>query len=195
VKRQRRDRRVGIALFMIPIVAIGLVVAYQFLSFSANDTGSLLVTAQPGGKFATAGSLRVPVVVAGRSGLTPFNLSLPQGQYAVGFGRISWYNSPANRTVTVAGGKTAYAVGVYIPIVRGVDITSRGFNATSLTAYHGVTPVTWINHNSSYAVLQITGLNNVVLAAGQNYTYIFPSAGQYGYDLLFTQFKGIINVT
>jgi hypothetical protein len=195
VKRQRRDRRVGIALFMIPIVAIGLVVAYQFLTFNLNSTGTIIVTAQAGGKFAASSPLKVPVMVAGRIEMTPLNLTLPQGEYSVGFGRISWYNSPDNRTITVAGGKTAYAVGVYVPIVRGVEIYAGGFNVTSLTAYHGVTPVTWINHNSSYAVLQITGLNNVVLAAGQNYTYIFPSTGQYGYDLLFTQFKGIVNVS
>ena len=194
MKRQRRQTRLGTALFLIPVVAIGLVVAYQLISFNTNNAGKLVVTAQAGGKFAKAGSLSVPVVVAGRSVLTPFNLTLPQGQYTVDFGRISWYSSPDNRTVTVAGGKTAYAVGVYVPIVRGVDIASKGFNVTGLTAFHGVTPVTWINDNGTYAVLQITGLENVVLGAGQNFTYIFPSGGQYGYQILFTQFKGIVTV-
>jgi plastocyanin len=195
VKRQRRDRRVGIALFMIPIVAIGLVVAYQFLTFNLNSTGTIIVTAQTGGKFAASSPLKVPVVVAGRVEMTPLNLTLPQGEYSVGFGRISWYNSPANRTITVAGGKTAYAVGVYVPIVKGVEINAEGFNVTSLTAYHGVTPVTWINHNSTYAVLQITGLDNVIIAAGENFTYVFPGAGQYGYQLFSTQSKGIVNVS
>ena len=185
----------GVALFMIPIVAIGLVVAYQFLTFSLNSTGTIIVTAQAGGKFAAPSPLKVPVVVAGRIEMTPLNLTLPQGEYSVGFGRIPWYNSPDNRTITVAGGKTAYAVGVYVPIVKGVEINAKGFNVTSLTAYHGVTPVTWVNHNATYAVLQITGLDNVIIATGQNFTYVFPSAGQYGYQLFSAQSKGIVNVS
>jgi hypothetical protein len=140
------------------IVVIGLV------SNEASTTGVLVVEALSSGKYSPAVPLQVSATVGTVTHLTPFNITVGAGERTVVFGTLSWYLTPAPRSVVVVGGKTAYAVGIYLPIVRVITFNRDGFNSTAVTALHGVTPV-------------IAPNARVYLQPSQNYTMVFKSAG------------------
>jgi hypothetical protein len=86
---------------------------------------------------------------------------------------------------------TSYAVGVYDPISRVIQVTNSGFNATTVTALHGITPVNWTNPSNVAVTLEGSPAGTQVLLPGQTYSYIFPSAGTFE----FTQLSNNDNVT
>lgn len=106
-------------------------------------------------------------------------LSLTQGTYTVVFSSVKWYSTPLPRTVSVLAGKTAYALGVYDPIVKGVSIEGSRFNATTTSVKHGVTPFVLINKMSSFAVVQGGPTGTIIIQSAKNFTYVFQNAGTY----------------
>jgi hypothetical protein len=92
----------------------------------------------------------------------------------------------------LSGGKTEYAVAVYSPIVRKVSISTTGFNATTITVLHGITPVVWMNTGSTVVVLEISNLGRTSIGPSQNYTTIFPSSGTFSFDIFNTNFTGAV---
>jgi len=178
---KKRSVPFGRLVFFIPLVIVLLLILFAFLSGSTSSTGILLVSAQSSDNAATP--LRVTATVQSTTSTTPFNLSLTQGTYVVNFGGLAWYTAPPAKTILVPAGKTVYSVGVYEPLERFVAISNGAFNQTAVTALHGVTPVVWVNEEGSPLLLNIQGLKPVSLQAGQNYSYVFQSAGKYTYSI------------
>jgi hypothetical protein len=136
--------------------------------------------------------MNVAVTVGSAQGTTPFNLSLSPGQYTVVYGAVSWFRTPPPRSVAVLGGVTAFALGTYTPIIKTVAITASGFNSTSVSALHGVTPVVWLNHGGSVAVLEIQNVGRFEIAPSQNTTMVFTSKGTFSFTVFGTNFEGYV---
>jgi hypothetical protein len=183
LKGRKKRGRFGTFLFALPIIFFAVVIAYQLISETYFNSGSLTVAAQSSGKYYQAVPLNVTASVGKQTGTTPFTISLTQGSYTVNFLPIQWYSTPASRFVSVVAGRNSYALGVYDPIVRGVSIESNQFNVTSISAKHGVTPIVWTNGMSSYAVIQGGPSGNIIIQPSQNYTFVFQSAGTYTFNL------------
>ena len=194
-KQGRRQKSLGKLAFFVPVVVIALVVVVGIIYSATTQTGTLIVVAYSSGRYSPQVALHPKVEVGAQTSTAPFNLTLPDGTYSVTYEPISWYTTPNSRTVTIVGGRTAYAVGVYSPVVRVISIGSNGFNSTSVTALHGVTPVVWVNDNSTFAVVDISSVGRIILEPSQNYTMIFPSAGAYLYEILNTGFSGTVTST
>jgi len=189
--RPPRKDRFGRFLFFIPVVIILAVVAFALWSTLAQTNGLLVVRAQESDTASTP--LHATAAVDGMTLTTPFNLSLSKGSYEVNFQTLAWYTPPPPRTVALQAGGTAYAVGVYTPIVRRIAISGTAFNETSTTALHGVTPVVWINEGPPL-VLDIQGLNPVSLQTGQNYTHIFQAGGTFTFSVYDSSSEGEVLV-
>lgn len=192
VKRRKVSSTVGRILFAIPVVVIVALVILGLASTLSAHNGTLTVEAVSSGRFSPPIQLKVQATVGARTEVTPFNLSLPQGEYSVAFGNESWYIAPANRSVSLLGGKTAYVIGTYEPIVRAISVTASGFNTTELTAEHGVTPVVWINQGDTVEVLEVSGVGRVPLSPSQNYTKVFDTQGTVTFAILNTGYSGTI---
>lgn len=192
-KQSRRSKTFGKLAFFIPVVAIALVVIFGVLNAATTQSGVLIVEAYSSARYSPRVGLTPQVQVGSQTMTAPFNLTLTGGTYQVTFGAVSWYTAPGSRSVTIVGGRTAYAVGVYSPVVRVISIGSHGFNSTSVTAMHDVTPVVWVNNNSTFAVLDVSSVGHVVLEPSQNYTVVFSSAGAFGYDIPNTAFNGTVS--
>ena len=95
----------------------------------------------------------------------------------------------------MSGGKAQYAIGFYSPVIKAIKTTEGGFNATAVTALHGVTPVIWVNMGTSVVTLQISGFNAFTLYPSQNFTYVFPGSGTFHYDIFNTNYNGSVRVT
>jgi hypothetical protein len=184
MKGRKRRGRFGTLLFALPIVLIALVVAYQLISETYFNSGTLSVAAQSSGKYYPQVVLKVTATVGTQAGTTPFTLSVTQGTYTVNFSPMPWYSTPLSRTVSVVAGRTSYAVGVYDPIVKGVSVEANQFNVTSISAKHGVTPLVVINKMSVYAVIQGGPTGTIIIQPSQNYTNVFGSAGTYTFSIL-----------
>ncbi|MDG6924647.1 MAG: hypothetical protein JRM96_01035 [Nitrososphaerota archaeon] len=173
--RQRQRKKLGQLLFFGPIVALIIIVLLGFGSSIAGGSGTLVVRAQ-GVQQSPGDYLHVSATVSGSSRITPFNLTLRQGTYTVSYAPLEWYRTPHPVSVTVIGGKTAYAVGSYVPTPVGVSIGPGGPNVTSATAEHNVTPIVWINRST--ATVQISSpLFSVPIPPGANHTSTFPTPG------------------
>jgi hypothetical protein len=192
LKRTRKSGRFGTLLFLAPTAAIMLIVLIGLVSNEASTTGVLVVEALSSGKYSPAVPLQVSATVGTVTHLTPFNITVGAGEQTVVFGTLSWYLAPAPKSVVVVGGKTAYAVGIYFPIVRVITFNRDGFNSTAVTALHGVTPVVWINDGTVGVTLVITPNTRVYLQPSQNYTMVFKSAGTYGFSIFNTDFGGSV---
>ena len=180
-------------MFFIPILIVLFLIALALLSGATGTTGVLVVHAQSSASSST--QLRVSAKVNGETLTTPFNLTLNQGSYVVDFNPLTWYTAPIPETILLSAGKTAYAVGVYTPVERTIAISSNGFNQTSVTALHGVTPLVWMNEAGFPLVLDVQGLQAVPLQAGQNYTHVFQSAGKFSFSIFETSAQGLVTVS
>jgi hypothetical protein len=191
MKSRRKRGRFGTLLFALPIILFVLVIAYQLISETYFNTGTLIVEAKSSGRYYPAVSLNASVSVGTRGGTTPATLSLTQGTYTVVFTTVQWYTTPQSRTINVVAGKTSYALGVYDPIVKGVSIEGNQFNATTISAKHGVTPIVLINRMSGYAVIQGAPDGTIIIQSAQNYTHVFQNAGTYTLTLFDTSAPGL----
>jgi hypothetical protein len=183
LERKKARKRYGRIVFFIPTLVVLAVAAFGIISFISIQTGTIVVEAMSSGRYTTSVQLHPYVSVGGKTEQSPFNLTLPQGQYTVEFGQLSWYLTPGTRSVVVSGGKTQFAVAVYDPVVRVISISSAGFNSTSTTAEHGLTPVIWVNLSKEVFTLSIQGLAKIPLNPGENYTAVFPSQGTFSYSI------------
>jgi len=185
--RGRKKRgKFGTLLFALPVILFVIIIAYQLILVNYFQSGTMIVEAQSTGKYYRVVGLNVSVNVGTQAGTTPLTLSLTQGSYTVTFPTIQWYSTPQSRTASVVAGRTTYAVGVYDPIVKKVSIEGNQFNATTVSAKHGVTPLIWINKMSGYAVLQGGPTGTIIIQPAQNYTYVFQNAGTYTFALFGT---------
>jgi hypothetical protein len=201
MKGRKKRGRYGTLLFAVPIVVVVLAVAYQLISVTYFNTGTLVVQAQSSARYYPSVFLNVSASVGALSGSTgtqegqtPLTLSLTQGAYTVSFPTVQWYSAPQSRMVNILAGKTSYAVGVYDPIVKGVAIESNQFNATAISAKHGVTPVVWVNKMNSYAVVQGAPTGTIMIQPMTNYTYVFQTPGKYTITL-FGAHAPVLNVS
>lgn len=198
--RSRYDSRIGKLFFILPALIIIIIVVYAYVQL--NSPGTLIITAETCPKSygsTTASSTCIPLAVSatvnGKTQTTPWTQSLSQGNYEVTFSTQQWYYPPSVRDVTVTPGTTAYAVWVYSPIGRVVDVSPSGFNMTSVTALHGVTPVNWTNPTGSVVTFTGNPFGDVSLEPGQTLAYTFPSPGVYNFTILSTEHTMEVDVS
>lgn len=188
-KKSRYNSTVGKLIFIIPLLVLGTVVVYTFSVL--HSPGTLIVTAESSAcenAVATSGGscppLLVQVTVNGKSGETPWTQSLTQGTYTVTYSALTGYYTPAAKAASVTPSITTYAVGVYDPITRVVQVTNSGFNETSIQAIHGITPVVWTNPSSSAVTIRGSPTGSVTIQPGETYTHVFTAAGTYNYTVI-----------
>ena len=183
--RIRRHKRIGQLLFFIPVIAITLFFVFGLLStvYAPRD-GIVVVEAVSSGRYAPSVPLQVSVTMGGKSGETPFNVTLPAGTYTVVYGSKQWFFTPDARSVDLVGGTTAYAIGTYRPIVTSIGITQGGFNSTAVKALHGITPVVWINLGTRVVELQIQGVGIFRIQPSSNFTHVFQPQGVFDFFLV-----------
>lgn len=186
MKARKKRGRFGTLLFALPIMIFVLVIAYQLISETYFNSGTLVVEAQSSGRYSSVMDLNVSVSLGTRGGTTPLTLPLTQGSYTVVYQSIQWYSTPQSRTVDVVAGKTSFALGVYLPIMKGISIESNQFNVTNISAKHSVTPIVMINRMSGYAVIQGGPADTIIIQPMQNYTYVYRNAGTYTLTLFGT---------
>jgi plastocyanin len=190
--KSRYNSRVGKLFFILPILIIGVLVVYAFVEL--NSPGTLIVQAEGcvnsvSSTTTTTGncpSINVPVTVGSKSGTTPWTLSLSQGTYTVNFTAAQWYYPPPEHEVVIDPGLTAYAVAIYNPINKVVQVSPSGFNTTSVAALHGVTLVKWTNPSSSVVTFEGSPYGRIPLDPGESYSAIFATAGTYTFNVLNT---------
>lgn len=188
-RKSRYDPRVGKLLFILPAAIIIVLGVYAYVQL--NAPGTLVVQAE-----SKSGSpLNVVATVNGKSGTTPWSLSLAQGNYQVTFASLNWYYPTQPHDVALEPGTTAYAVAVYDPIGRVVQVTPSGFNTTTVTALHGVTQVNFTNPSSSAVTFKGAPFGNVPLSPGQTLSYTYPGAGTYEYMILSTNDTVTVDVS
>ena len=171
--RSRYNPLLGKLLFIIPAIVIIAVGAYAYVSL--NQPGKLIVNAQsPSGDPVSA-----PAAVNGKSVQTPYTVSLAAGTYTVTYGHVQWYYTPGEKSVSLLPGVTSYAVAVYEPVVRVVTIGANGFNTTSITALHKVTPINFTNTGSSTVAMTGLPFGTEFIGPGRSFTYTFNAAGTY----------------
>jgi hypothetical protein len=192
MSRAKSSRRTGRIIFFIPIVVVLAIVLLAFVSFLTVQSGTLEVMAQSSGRYSPSVSLHPYVSIGSTTQVAPFNLSLAQSQYTVVFGPLSWYKTPAPKTLVLSLGKTEFAVGVYSPIMRGIAVSQNGFNSSSVTALHGVTPIVWINVGTLPVSIEVSNGGRVLLNPSQNYTAIFSSTGTFSFDIPNSGFSGTV---
>jgi len=190
---RRKKKRFQRLVFFTPLMVILVIVMLTLLS-GFSTTGVLSVSAETSDRYYSAYPLFPSVTAASTTQRAPFNLTLAGGTYSVSFGSLPGFLTPPPRGVTVLPGKTAFAVGVYSPILKVVGVTSTGFNSTGVSAIHDVTPVVWVNGLSSYAVLEIDTVGSVVVPPSANYTHVFSHAGTYSYNLFNGNSTGYVAV-
>jgi hypothetical protein len=186
MKGRKKRGRFGTLLFALPIVIIVTVVAFQLISETYYSTGTLFIETKSSERFYPAVGLNVSASVGGQGGTTPFTLTLTQGVYTVVFPSVLWYSTPSPEIVTVIAGRTSYGLGVYNPIVKAVSVEGSQFNASSISARHGVTPISLINKMSGYAVIQGTPDGTIILQHAQNYTHVYKLPGTFTLTLFGT---------
>jgi plastocyanin len=160
--------------FFLPFVVIGGAAAYVWFSGALVGPGTLSVAAGSGGS-----PLVARFTVNGITGQTPANITLGEGTYTVVFTQLQWYATPPSDPVTVLTGITVYAYGQYNPVVDYVAVTDSGFNATRISALHGVTPVTWVNQSQSTVTLLSSSFAQTNILPGRSFTHVFASTGAY----------------
>jgi hypothetical protein len=164
------------------IIILGLIVfAVAELEFFSN--GTLEIRAETSGKYFSPKALAVTASVAGNQGTTPFNATLSQGSYTVNFGQIRWFKTPQPVSATVLKGTVVFADGIYNPIVRTIAIAGTSFNVSAVSAFHGVTPIVWLNTSDQNAILQCPQFRTQVILPHQNFTQVIDVAGSYAFTL------------
>ncbi len=171
--RTRKKSRGGY-LFLLPLAILVTIIIYGY--YTSSQPGTLIIEARDP---SSQKDLIVQASVNGMLVTTPSTLSLPQGVYTVNYNTIQWYQTPAQRVISLPAGRTAYAIGEYRPIVEFVGIYGNGFNVTSLNAKGRVTPVVWVNTSSQFVLLLGDQFNRAVLNPHANFTYIYQSPGKY----------------
>ena len=195
MRRQKTGRKWGNLIFLLPVIVIAGLVAYQLINVTFFNDGTLNVQALTSDKFYPSESLAVTASVGGQTGTTPFSVSLPQGTYSVTFDRLQWYWTPSPRQAVVPAGSTAYATGVYSPIQRVIMITQDKFNVTEVTAMHDVTPVTWENSMANFTILVGSPFGKIILTPGENYTYVYQNQGSFSFSLSYANAGGVVQVS
>lgn len=173
--RSKRRKRLGQIFFFGPIIALTVLVLIGFAGSITGGSGTLVVLAQ-GVQQSPGQYLHVYATVAGSTHITPFNLTLRQGTYIVNYTPLEWYRTPNSVSVTVIGGKAAYAVGRYVPTPVGINIGPVGPNVTSATAEHSVTPIVWVNRSNATVQILCPSFS-VPLSPGESYTNTFSTPG------------------
>ena len=186
---QRRPHRFSRLLFALPLLLLIAVIAYGY--FTSIQPGTLVISARDANSLE---DLSVQVIVNGRLISTPSTLSLPQAIYTVTFADVQWYQTPGQRTVSLLAGRTAYALGEYKPATAVVQITTSGFDVTSLSAKGGITPVTWINRSGATVQLDGDLFNRAFIMPNQNFTYIYATAGRFAFWIDSTDVRGTVSV-
>jgi hypothetical protein len=184
LKGRKRGGRFGTLVFLIPVIIVVGLAAYAVYDATLSQDGTLIVRAQTSTNYYPAEYLDVTVSVAGRSGTTPFTISLPQGTYTVTFPSQRWFTSPASRTVNVTARGDSFVVGVYGPIPMTVSVNQTKFNTTAIAVLHKVTPVIWVNPTNDYDVISSTLTGRIIIAPMQNYTYVFQESGSYSFSIV-----------
>jgi hypothetical protein len=192
MSRTKGSKPLGKFLFFIPVAAVLVLVILAIVSLISTQTGTLVVRAESSNRYSPTVQLYPSVAVGANDERSPFNFSLSQGTYTVVYGPLSWYVTPPSRSIVLSGGRTEFAVAVYSPVIRSIAVTQNGFNSTSITAMHGVTPVVWINERNSTVVLEISGVR-ATIAPSENYTRVFPSAGRETFDILNSESSGTVD--
>jgi hypothetical protein len=176
--RGRYNSRIGKLVFILPAIIIIILVVYAYVQL--NSPGTLIVRAE-----SKSGSpFSVVATVNGKTGTTPFTLTLAQGNYQVTFPSLTWYYPAQPHDVTVLPGTTVYAVAVYDPIGKVIQVNPSGFNSTTVTALHGVTQVNFTNPSGSVVTVQGAPFGNVALNPGQTLSSTYQVAGTYRYTFL-----------
>jgi hypothetical protein len=172
-RKSRYNPTIGKLLFVIPVIVIIAVGVYAFVQL--NTPGTLVVRAEDQNQK----QLSAEFTVNGHQYVTPAKISLPAGSYTVDFYTLTWYYPPSTQDVTVRPGQTIYAGASYVPQVMFVQVTTTGFNTTSISALHGVTPVVWKNPSGATVDFTSGPFKGLYLNAGQSYSYTFSTAGKY----------------
>jgi hypothetical protein len=184
LKGRKRSDRFGTLLFVIPVVLVVALAAYAVFNATLSQDGVLIVRAQTSSNYYPAEYLNVAVSVAGKSGTTPFNITLPQGTYTVTFPSQRWFTPPASRTINVTARGDSFVVGVYDPIPVTISVNETKFNTTAISVLHKVTPVIWVNPTPQYDVISSTLTGRIIIAPMQNYTYVFQESGSYSFSII-----------
>ena len=192
--RKRGRDRFSRVLFILPLTLILLAVLYQVFSYYTVQQGTLIVNTQTSDRYYPAVLLNATVSVAGRVGTAPMHLSLDQGPYTVTFSPIRWFHTPNDRQIVVLSGRTAYALGVYSPVIQPIEISENGFNITKISGMHGVTPVVWINRSGNFVVLVGDVFDRRIISPGQNFTMVYPEAGTYRFSIFGTSNDGTAQI-
>ena len=192
MKGRNRRNKFGTLLFFIPIALVLAIVVYAVLDTTVFQNGTLVVRAQTSARYYPIEYLNTSVTVSGRSGITPYTLSLPPGTYTVNFPSEDWFTSPPSRSVTVTPGETSFVVGVYNPVPEIVAVNSGGFSVSKVTVLHRVTPLVWVNPSSDYQVISSNLTGRIFIPPLQNYTYVFQSKGAFGFSLVGSQSQGLV---
>ena len=187
-RNSKYDPRIGKLLFILPAIIIVVLVAYAYVQL--NAPGTLVVQAED----PSLAQLQVPFTVNGASHTTPASVSLSQGSYTVTFGTIEWYYPPTAKSVAVTPGQITYSVGSYTPETKFVQVTGAGFNDTSISVFHGLTPVTWINPSSSSVTFSGGPFQQVRVNPGQPFSYTFDTIGSFQVNIGSTNETLTINV-
>jgi hypothetical protein len=187
--RAKRHRRSSTIVFLIPFLVIGVAIAYLTYSAAFASSGTLLVRAG-----SSHSQLQAGFTANGQRGQTPMNLTLNHGSYTVAFSPLPFYQTPSPLEVTVLSGKTTYAFGLYVPAPEGVAISGQSFNTTSITALHGVTPVTWVNNNASTVTLLGNDFPQVDILPGRSFTHVYASPGTFSFELQGSSTTGTVTV-
>jgi hypothetical protein len=184
LKGRKKGDRYGTLVFLIPVILVVSLAAYAVFDATLSQDGTLIVRAQTSAKYYPTEYLNVTVSVTGKSGITPFTISLPQGTYTVTFPSERWFTSPASRTVNVTARSDSFVVGVYNPIPVTVSVNQTKFNTTAISVLHKVTPVTWVNPTNNYDVISSALTGRIIIAPMQNYTYVFQESGSYSFSII-----------
>ena len=176
----------------MPVVIILVLVVLAFGSGLAGGTGTLVFMAASSSRYSSSVELHATFTIGSSTETSPVNLTLSQGTYTISFGPLNWYITPASRTVTLARGSTEYVYTTYDPILRKISVSQGGFNVTSVTALHGVTPVVWTNDGDSAVTLHVDSIGTVIIDPSRNYTAVFATGGTFQYDIPRTNFSGSV---
>ena len=181
---RKRKTRFGTLIFLIPILLVVALVAFAVVDTTSFQSGTLIVRAQTSSRYYQVEYLNISVSVSGKSGVTPFTISLHQGTYTVSFASERFFQTPQSRTVNVTARQTSFAVGVYDPIPVVVSVNQDKFNTTGIEVLHQATPVIWVNPSAVYEVISSNLTGRLVIAPMQNITYVFQNTGTYPFSVI-----------
>lgn len=191
-------RKIGVLLFLLPVVVLGSVVVYSYiLTTTAPVNGTLVVKSIVyTNSLGENKSLELKAVFffQGKAYTAPRNFSLLAGTYSVTFQQIEGLYQASQCTVTVIPGKTAYCIGSYKAMPKTIQFTGNEFVPNETSAYANITPVIWINNSKNNSVFYLQSYGKVILLPGQSFSYIFNSSGIFSFYSVFSKIGGEIKV-